>query len=451
MKKKLWIVNLIASLVLVFSLGLSACGKTPNTGNGGNNNDDSQTVAVTSVTLNKSAITLDIDGTETLTATVKPDNATNKTVSWSSDKPEIASVVNGTVTAQKGGAAVITATADGKSATCTVTVNKATVTPPDGEVAVTSVTLNKSAITLDINGTETLTATVKPDNATNNTVSWSSDKPEIASVANGTVTAKAEGTAVITATADGVSATCTVTVNPATVTPPDDTNVLTKIIETCKELAENKGKTNVEILMLFQDKNGYLAFATKSDTGFQCYTTDIEIDATIESVKSVDVSELAKTQLYGYLSSLSFIKGVYTSDGTTIVQEMVTKLLGDGYTVMYGTLTATKDNVVDAQLGANASFTVYALLEKDGNISVYNEMLTVTKDFGDVYQTVLNSTEANKEYRYKSESKTLTDFVDKILYLAEVKNGQQANKYAEIVAALQAKVNADGFKKYGRK
>ena len=56
------------------------------------------TVAVTSVTLNKNEITLEAGGSETLEATVAPDNATNKTVTWESNKPEIATVVNGKVT-----------------------------------------------------------------------------------------------------------------------------------------------------------------------------------------------------------------------------------------------------------------------------------------------------------------------------------------------------------------
>ena len=80
-------------------------------------------VAVEKVELNKSEITLEIGEEETLTATVTPDNADNKTVTWSSNKPEIAMVVGGKVTAKAAGTATITATADGKSATCSVTVN----------------------------------------------------------------------------------------------------------------------------------------------------------------------------------------------------------------------------------------------------------------------------------------------------------------------------------------
>lgn len=89
------------------------------------------------------------------------------------------------------------------------------------DTPVESITLNKEAIELDLNGTttETLIATVLPDNATDPTVTWESDKPEIATVDGGKVTAVAEGEAKITATAGGKTATCKVTVKDTT--PPE--------------------------------------------------------------------------------------------------------------------------------------------------------------------------------------------------------------------------------------
>lgn len=88
-------------------------------------------------------------------------------------------------------------------------------------VDVTGVSLNKTTTTLTVGDTETLTATVSPAGATDKTVTWSSDKTNVATVdANGKVTAVAEGTANITATAtngtddksDDKTATCAVTV-----------------------------------------------------------------------------------------------------------------------------------------------------------------------------------------------------------------------------------------------
>lgn len=113
------VVALLCAMVCAF--GLVACNnnETPNE----NGNNGTQTVAVESVTLNKTELTLEVGGEETLTATVAPDNATNKTVTWSSSNNTVATVANGKVTAVAAGTATITATADGKSATCTVTVN----------------------------------------------------------------------------------------------------------------------------------------------------------------------------------------------------------------------------------------------------------------------------------------------------------------------------------------
>lgn len=171
-------------------------------------------IPVTGVTLNQTSLSFTVmNQTQQLHATVLPDNATYKTVTWTSNNESVAIVSStGVVTAKGDGTVTITATAGGKSATCTVSV---TLTVP-----VTGVTLNKTTLTLTPNATETLTATVAPSNATNQNVTWSSDNTSVATVSNGTVTAVAVGTANITVTtADGnKQARCAVTVNPIRVT-----------------------------------------------------------------------------------------------------------------------------------------------------------------------------------------------------------------------------------------
>ena len=170
-------------------------------------------VAVTGVTLNKTALTLNIGANETLTATVAPADATNKKVTWKSDKPEIATVdANGKVTGVAAGEATITVTTEdgGKTATCKVTVSATS-------VAVTGVTLNKTELTLETGGSETLTATVAPADATNKKVTWKSSDAAVATVdTNGKVTAVKAGEATITVTTEdgGKTATCKVTVQP---------------------------------------------------------------------------------------------------------------------------------------------------------------------------------------------------------------------------------------------
>lgn len=84
------------------------------------------TVAVTSVTLDESAITLDEEATQTLTATVLPENATNKNVTWESNSEDVATVVNGVVTAKGAGDATIKCKSvadETKYAECAVHVN----------------------------------------------------------------------------------------------------------------------------------------------------------------------------------------------------------------------------------------------------------------------------------------------------------------------------------------
>ena len=168
-------------------------------------------VNVTEVTLDKTELTLTEGETGTLTATVKPDNADNRKVTWSSDKTEVATVGgDGRVTAVKAGEAVVTVTTEdgGKTATCKVTV-KAKVVP------VTGVDVKPWSVTIGANGTTKLTCTVAPSNATNRNVRWESDNPSVATVdSDGNVRAVSAGVAKVSAVTEdgGFRSGCTVTV-----------------------------------------------------------------------------------------------------------------------------------------------------------------------------------------------------------------------------------------------
>lgn len=98
-------------------------------------NETTGDTAVTSVKLNRSALSLEVGETGKLSATVRPDSAADKSITWSSSNTDVASVIsNGTVTAKKAGTAVITATAvNGKNASCTVTVTGGTTDPDPGQ------------------------------------------------------------------------------------------------------------------------------------------------------------------------------------------------------------------------------------------------------------------------------------------------------------------------------
>ena len=234
-------------------------------------------IPVSQITLNKAEASISVGNSEKLTATVTPENAANKALTWASSDEDVATVApDGTVTAVKAGAATITATAadgSGKSAVCKVTVTGDT-TPPAHEhrygdwskdgtnhwhectdadcpeqsesikdkaahiydddadttcnicgyvrtvtpeiVPVSQITLNKAETSISVGNSETLTATVAPENAANKALTWASSDEDVATVApDGTVTAVKAGAATITATAadgSGKSATCTVTV-----------------------------------------------------------------------------------------------------------------------------------------------------------------------------------------------------------------------------------------------
>lgn len=165
-------------------------------------------VSVETVSVAPAELNLTVGGTGTLTATVGPDTATNKAVTWTSSDTNIATVdENGLVTAKSEGTATIIATAGGVSDSCAVTVSAVT-------VPATGVTVNPAELTLSIGGTGTLTANVSPEGATDS-VTWNSSDPAVATVdANGVVTAAGVGEAIITATAGDASATCKVTVQP---------------------------------------------------------------------------------------------------------------------------------------------------------------------------------------------------------------------------------------------
>ena len=238
-------------------------------------------IPVSQITLNKTETSISVGNSETLTATVAPENAANKALTWASSDEDVATVApDGTVTAVKAGAATITATAadgSGKSAVCKVTVTGDT-TPPAHEhsygdwskdgtnhwhectdaacpnqsesikdkaahiydddadttcnicgyvrtvtpeiVPVSQITLNKAETSISVGNSETLTATVTPENAANKALKWASSDEDVATVApDGTVTAVKVGTATITATAadgSGKSAVCKVTVTGGT-------------------------------------------------------------------------------------------------------------------------------------------------------------------------------------------------------------------------------------------
>ena len=183
-----------------------------------------EVISVESVSLNSQTGKLRVGEQTTLIATITPDNATNKSVTWKSDNTEAATVENGVVTAVGEGKANITVTTvDGnKTATCEITVLPEEEPEPE-IINVENVTLNSQNEELKIGDTVTLVATITPSNATNKNVTWSSDNTNVATVNNGVVRAVGEGKANITVTTvDGnKTAVCEITVLPKEEPEPD--------------------------------------------------------------------------------------------------------------------------------------------------------------------------------------------------------------------------------------
>ena len=268
----------------------------------------SNTVNVKGVVLNKTSISIPIGEDETLAAKVLPENATNQNVTWSCKNPEIASVdANGKVTGIKAGMTIVTVTTEdgGKTADCAVNVS-------ERHISVMGVELNKTEFIFQVGDSETLVASIKPENASNKKVTWVSDKPEIATVdANGKVTGVKAGVATITVTTDdgGKTATCKVLVSPrvykVTVTPATLTMGINK---TYKLNANVEGPTGVlrkvfwtssDETIATVDNNGNVT--TKDKAGTVTITATSAANSTKKGTCVITVSaDQAGIELGGY-------------------------------------------------------------------------------------------------------------------------------------------------------
>ena len=333
-------------------------------------------VAVTSVILNKNVLSLVEEGTETLTATIAPENATNKEVTWASSNPAVATVSDaGVVTAVKAGSATITCTTkDGeKTATCTVSVTASA-------VAVTGVSLSKTELSLAEAGTETLTATVAPENATNKSVTWSSSDPAVASVSDaGVVTALKAGSATITCTSNdgGHAATCKVTVTKAAVAvtgvslSKTELSLTEAATETLTATVAPENATNKEVTWSTSDA----AIATVSDAGvvtavkagsatITCTTKDGNKTATC--AVTVTANTVAVTGVTLNKPTLSLAESATETLTATIAPENATNKEVTWSTSDAAIATVSEAGVVTAVKAGSATITCTT---KDGNIT----------------------------------------------------------------------------------
>ena len=321
-------------------------------------------IPVESVSLNKTSTTLTVGATETLTATVLPNNASNKSVTWSSSDTSVATVTNaGLVRGVAAGTATITATsaADStKKATCAVTVTA---------IPVESVSLNKTSTTLTVGAAETLSATVQPSNATNKNVNWSSSNESVATVSGGRVTAVAVGTATITATSAADSekkATCAVTVNPVitvSVSPknsnlqPGGTETFTAIVtgtsNTAVTWTVDGGTITQEGLYTAPSATGTYTIRATSKADTNKYDT---ATVTVTAVPVVTVSVSPKTVTLNQGATQTFSANVTGTSNHNVTWSVI----GQGNITQAGVYTAP---------AAEGSFTVKATSQADSSKS----------------------------------------------------------------------------------
>ena len=331
-------------------------------------------VSVTEVTLDRTELTLTEGETETLTATVKPDNADNRKVAWSSDKTEVATVDGaGKVTAVKAGEAVVTVTTEdgGKTATCKVTVKAKAVN-------VTEVTLDKTELTLTEGETETLTATVKPDNADNKKVTWSSDKTDVATVGgDGRVTAVKAGEAVITVTTEdgGKTATCKVTVKAKAVS-------VTEVALDKTELTLTEGETETLTATVRPDNADNRKVTWSSD---KTDVATVDGDGKVTAVKAGEAVITVTTEDGGKTASCTVtVKAKVVPVTGVDVKPWSVTIGANGTTKL--TCTVAPSNATNRNVRWESDNPSVATVDSDGNVRAVSagvaKVSAVTEDGG---------------------------------------------------------------------
>ena len=383
----------------------------------------------TSIALNQTTTTLKVSETITLIATILPENATNKSVTWKSSNEAVAIVdANGVVTAIALGEAIITVTTvDGSnlSATC-----KVSVVPTLAE----TITFDKTEISFEATETATLVATVLPELTTNKSVIWTSSNEAVATVdANGVVTAIAVGEAVITATTtDGtnLSASCKVTVVPtlAETITLDKTEISLEATETATlvatvlpELTTNKSVTwtSSNEAVATVDANGVviaiavgeaIITATTADGSNLSATCKVTVVPTLATSITLDkteyeIAEKSDFQLVAtVLPELATDKGVVWSSSDKWVASVNENGLVTAYSVGEATITATTTDGSD--LSASCKVTVVPTLAKSITLDKIEISLEATET-ATLIVTVLPELTTDKSVEWSSSNESV--------------------------------------------
>ena len=318
---------------------------------------------VTGVSISKSSLTLYTGQTETLSAQVKPEDATDTRLTWSSSDKTVATVANGLVTALKAGSTQIRVTSfeGGFQAVCNLTVKQ----------HVTGLDLSASTLTIYLGQTVTMTATVLPSDASDKSVTWTSSNSDIVSVTqNGSVTANAMGEAEITATSNdgGFSKSCKVTVIEPLVPA-------TSLTLTPKTMSLNIGDSGaLELQILPNDCNEKLKWESSNPSVATVNNGDIKALAagtTTITVRGINTSASATVTVIDPYA----VTGV-TLDRTTLSLEM-----GETATLL---ATVLPEDARDKTVTWSSGNTAVATVDQQGKITTVSpgtaQITVTTKD-----------------------------------------------------------------------
>ena len=331
-----------------------------------------QEIPVDFVSINRSTLDMTEGETETLTATIKPDNATDKTVVWTSSNTSVAEVSDGRVTAVAPGSADITARAGVKSATCNVTV-MARIIP------VSSVTLDKTELSMTEDDVAVLTATVKPDDATDKTVTWTSSDTKIVTVsAGGEVKAVAQGKATVTAKAGEKTASCEVTVNAKVIAVASVTLDRTTLELEVKDGVGSSAKLTATVKP--DDATDKTVTWTSSDTKIATVSADGEVKAVAQGKSTVTAKAGDKTAVCEVTVTKIVSVTSVTLDRTTLELEVKD---GVGSSAKL-TATVKPDDATDKTVKWTSSDPKIATVSANGEVkAVAQGKATVTAKAGD--------------------------------------------------------------------
>lgn len=318
---------------------------------------------VTGVSISKSSLTLYTGQTETLSAQVKPDDATDTRLTWSSSDKTVATVANGLVTALKAGSTQIRVTSfeGGFQAVCNLTVKQ----------HATGLDLSHSTRTIYLGQTVTMTATVLPSDASDKSVTWTSSNSDIVSVTqNGSVTANAMGEAEITATSNdgGFSKSCKVTVIEPLVPA-------TSLTLTPKTMSLNIGESgSLELQILPNDCNEILEWKSS--------------DPSVATVNAGDITALAAgtttITVRGSNTSASATVTVidpYAVTGVTLDRTTLSLEMGETATLV---ATVLPEDARDKTVTWSSGNTAVATVDQQGKITTVSpgtaQITVTTKD-----------------------------------------------------------------------